>query len=79
MGAIKGIDKLAEKVDVVWKSKEHKRLLYFPMLMDKELQDTVLSTMMNMIWIVGVNQTEPHFIQAIQLQYEKVMKESVGL
>lgn len=61
MGAIKGIDNLTDKVEVAWKSKEHKRLLHFQMLMDKELRDTVLAAMMNMIWIVGVNQTEMPF------------------
>lgn len=75
-GAIKGIENLADKIDVVWKSKEHKRLLHFQMLMDKELQDTVLVALMNMIWIVGVNQTEMPFYTsdtaAIRKGYEGV-------
>lgn len=75
-GAIKGMDNLADEVDVIWKSKEHKRLLHFQMLMDKELQDTVLPAIMNMIWIVGVNQTKMPFYTsdtaAVRKGYEGV-------
>ncbi len=76
MGTIQGIDNLADKVEVVWKSKEHKRLLHFQMLMDKELQDAAFAAMMNMIWIVGVNQTDMPFYTsdtaAIRKGYEGV-------
>ena len=75
-GLTKDIDSLADEVDVVWKGYDHKKLLHFQMIMDKEFQNTILAEIMNMIWIVGINETEMPFYTsdtaAIRKGYEGV-------